>query len=83
MSQLRTMNQGAGETFTESIAGHYVYDSLDSPIGYNEINRKVQYKLRLNILKGRWAAETLDDRCMLRKFRETNLTPEKFLETYK
>ena len=83
MSQLRTMNQGTGETFTESIAGHYVYDGLDAPMRYTEINKKVQYKLRLNILKGRWTAETTDDRCMLRKFRESKLSPEKFLETYK
>lgn len=71
------------ETFQQSEAGHYSYHSLDNPLGYNEINKKVSRKLRLNILKGRWSPETTDDMQMVRKFKESKLTPEKFLETWK
>lgn len=76
------MNQGTGNTFEQSTAGHYSLDSSGNN-GYHTISKKVSAKLRLNILKGRWTADTLDDRVMLRKFKESKLSPEKFLKTWK
>tara|TARA_Y100001973_G_C5139222_1_gene302022 strand:+ start:104 stop:325 length:222 start_codon:yes stop_codon:yes gene_type:complete len=69
----------------QSTAGHYTYDRLSSPLGYNEISKKVGLKTKIKILKGKWLLElTPDETNMLRKFKTTKhgLTAEQFAEKW-
>ena len=85
MSNTRTMTQGSGSTFEPSIAGHYSYNSMSTPLGYAAISRKAGIKTKIKILKGTWLLErTQDESRMLKAFKETKhgLTAEQFAEQW-
>ena len=85
MSNTRTMTQGSGSTYEPSIAGHYAYNRLSTPMGYADISRKAGIKTKIKILKGTWLLERNPDETRMRRaFKETNhgLTAEEFAEQW-
>ena len=68
--------------FEQSEAGHFAFDTQSNPINCHDMSKKISYKTRLNILKGRWTPETSTDIQMLREFKKTRMKPERFLKKW-
>lgn len=47
-----------------------------------DMNQDLTYKLRLKVLQGRFDPD-YKDRAMIKAYKETELTPEEFLKTWK
>lgn len=62
--------------------GHYTCDSNGNTAGLHSMNMDLTHKIRLKVLQGKFDPEPKDGP-MIRKFRESGLTPEEFLETWK
>tara|TARA_B100001540_G_scaffold9868_1_gene8669 strand:+ start:8278 stop:8487 length:210 start_codon:yes stop_codon:yes gene_type:complete len=67
------MNQ---ETYQIGDAGHPATIENQS-----NMNQDLTYKLRLKVLQGRFDPDPKDT-TMIKKFKESGLTPEQFLETW-
>ena len=80
-----TASRSGDRTFLVSESGHLggTNKHRENDESYHALNKRISKKIRLNILRGKWPADTLDERMMLRKFYESKLTPEEFIETWK
>ena len=71
-------------------SGHYGLESMKDTVGPNgkriqglaSLNQQITKKVRLKVLQGRFDPDYRDGP-MIRKFKESGLTPEEFLETWK